>query len=309
MKHSSAHNIGYKANSTQGEQAGARTVLLVLICFVLGAAASAFWLNHAKKSHAGNAEQTPNAVTLSESTKAVLAKLNSPVELRYYDLLDSASVPESTIAFATRVDQLLAAMENAGGGKLKVTRYDAQSNFSAAATAAAADGVEAFNRDKGTCYLGIAVSANDNKESLPRLDPEWEPALEADISRAIQHVSSPPAAAPVSAAVAQSNAATAEEVKKLIPNFASISADEGTRILRESAINELKAATADFDSQIKQAQQQLIQAQNSGSQAEQQAAIAQLQKVQTAQTEKFKEIAAKSEAQIQAFQKLKATEQ
>ena len=43
-----------------------------------------------------------------------------------------------------------------------------------------------FNIDKGEpCYLGVALAFKGHKESLSRLSPDWEQAVEPDITRAI----------------------------------------------------------------------------------------------------------------------------
>jgi hypothetical protein len=55
-----------------------------------------------------------------------------------------------------------------------------------------------------------------------------------------------------------------------------------------------------------QAEERLAQAQLAGTEAERQAARARFQRVQAEQTKKLKEIAARSQAQIQALEQLKA---
>jgi hypothetical protein len=96
------------------------------------------------------------------------------------------------------------------------------------------------------------------------------------------------------------------EVKSAIPNFASISVDDGTRILRQAALNDFAAAAKEMDAQVKKAQQKLSEAENGQSAAEQQAAMKQLQQTQTAATEKLQQIAARLQAQIAALKKLKS---
>src|ERR1041385_2398071 len=90
---------------------------------------------------------TNEARELSPGTGAVLNGLKSPIEIRFYSLLDPASTPESLRAFAERVNQLLAEYERAGNGKVRVVRFDEMTDENA--KAAAADGVHSFNREKG----------------------------------------------------------------------------------------------------------------------------------------------------------------
>jgi len=99
--------------------------------------------------------------------------------------------------------------------------------------------------------------------------------------------------------------ATIEEVKQAIPNFASVSLEDGTKILREAALQQFTAATKEMDAQVRQAQQQLAQAENGQSAVEQQAAMKHVQETQAEQTEKLQLIAARLQAQIAALKRLK----
>ncbi len=291
------------------EQARVRTLLLLLVSFLLGLAGGAFWFYRTTGRNASGLERVVGVVRpLSEGTQAVLQRLDSPVEIRFYSLLDPASVSQALQAFAGRVDQLLAEYESEAQGKIKVVRFNAQSDAASAAAAATADGLRPFNLDKGeACFLGIAVAKDARKESLPRLYPEWEEALEADLSRAIERVyQSRPPAQPF-AALPPPDTAAIEAVRRSIPDLASVSVDEGTRILREAALKEFTAAAKDMESQVQEAQQRLNQARQSHSEAEQQAAVQHLRQVQAQQTEKLQQIAARSQAQIAALKQLKET--
>jgi hypothetical protein len=240
---------------------------------------------------------------LSDGTLAVLKRIDSPVEIRFYSLLDPASTSESLRAFTGRVEQLLSLYQQAANGQLKVTRYTLLADSS---QAAAADGLNPFNLDNGeACYLGVAVVQAGHKESLSRLSPDWEPALESDLSRALTRVID--ASAPARPATgARVDAATLDEVKRTFPNLESVSVEEGTQKLRDAAVNDMKAALAELDAQVKDAEQRLTQAQTGTSDAEKQAAIKNLQQIQAAQTEKLKQIAARSAAQIEALKQLKS---
>ena len=75
------------------EHAGVRIVLLVSVAFLLGLASGAFWLYHAIRPEAAAPTEAVAGVVLSDATKLVLQKLPSPVTIRFYALLDPASVP------------------------------------------------------------------------------------------------------------------------------------------------------------------------------------------------------------------------
>jgi ABC-type uncharacterized transport system involved in gliding motility auxiliary subunit len=243
--------------------------------------------------------------SLTESTKAVLRRLDSPLEIRFYSILDPATVPNALPAFSRRVERLLAAYQQEASSKINLTRFNAES--ASGAKAASEDGIKAFNLEKGeACYLGVALVLKSHKETLPELAPDWEPALESDLSHAIARLVEMTQPSKPIAGAAQADAAAAEEVKRAIPNVESVSLEEGKRILREAALKEFKTAAAEIEQQLKDAQQRLNQAQNSGSATEQQAALKNLQKVQADQTERLQQIAARSKAQIQALEQLKA---
>jgi len=254
----------------------------------------------------GGAKQAADATGLADSTRAVLERLEGPVEVRFYSFLEKGSVPESMIAFGSRVDQWLAAYAQQAGDKLKITRFTSNAD----ASAAAADGIKIFNQDKGEgCFLGLSLRLNNHKELLAQLSPEFEPALESDLTRALARLleashPAPPSAVP---ATPQVNEAATKEVRLLITNLATVSVEEGTRVLREAAIKEFQAAAQELEAKVKQAEQQLQEAKNSQSEADQQAALQRLLQAQNEQVQKLKEIAARSQAQVEALQRMKAS--
>src|SRR6266576_3516443 len=145
-----------------GEPGNARTAVLLLVFFLLGLGAGAYWHYRATKPAPVVEPDVQKNIVLSDSTKAVLRRLESPVEIRFYSLLDPASVPGSVQQFAAYVDLLHAEYQREANGKIKLTRFNSQSD--ANAQAAAADGIQPFNRDKGNvCYLGLAVVLNGQK--------------------------------------------------------------------------------------------------------------------------------------------------
>jgi hypothetical protein len=166
-----------------------------------------------------------------------------------------------------------------------------------------ADGIKPFNMDKGdACYLGLVVVCSGHKASLASLAPEWEQALEPDLSRAIAGVDlsvphPPPAAKADKAALAA--------VRQAIPNLDSVSVEDGSRQLRAASIAEFKKTAQEMQAKVQQAEDRFIEAQNSQSEEDRQAALTDLQRVKNEQTEKLKEIALESKAQVEALQQLK----
>ena len=209
------------------EHAGTRTIVLLLALCLLGIAASALWLYSASKRVPASG---PPGIVLSDSTRAVLDRLDSPLEIRFYALLDPATVPASVIAFAGRAGQLLSACQQEAGSKIKLTSFTSLS--STTANAAEADGLAAFNRDKGdVCYLGIALALNGRKETLPRLSPEWEQALEPDLTRAIIRLvdETRPVMAPKAVSQTDTNAFQEVKARNCNPPSSSVSVISGKR--------------------------------------------------------------------------------
>jgi hypothetical protein len=105
------------------------------------------------------------------------------------------------------------------------------------------------------------------------------------------------------------DAATIAEVKQAVPDYASVSVDDGTQILRAAALKQFTVTTKEMDLQVKQAQQQLSEAEKSQSPAAEEAARKHLQQTQAEGTEKLQQIAAQLQSQIAALNQLKGVAQ
>jgi hypothetical protein len=294
--------IAEKSSPTRRAQdGGLRAFLLPLIFFLLGISLSAFWFYHDKLAK----DSKNQGVQLSEKTRTLLQHLDAPVKIRFYSLLPASTASESLRAFARRVDALLAAMQQESGGQFKLTQVNELSD--AHANAAVADGVPAFNLDKGdACFLGLVLVCKDTKESFPRLQPDWEPALEFDLDRALERVTAgQQAPTPGPVLDSKSSAEATSDVNRLIPNMNATSVEDGVRILRDASMTDLVAAGTEMENQIKAAQQALSAAPQGKSEAGQQAAMKHLQQVQLEQADKIKQIAAQLQSRLAVFQQLK----
>lgn len=96
-----------------------------------------------------------------------------------------------------------------------------------------------------------------------------------------------------------------EEVKQTVPNYESISLDDGENILRAAALKDFAAAAKEMDDQVAAAQQQLQATQSGQSADQQQTAMKHLQETQAAEAEKLKEVAARLQTQIATLKSLK----
>jgi ABC-type uncharacterized transport system involved in gliding motility auxiliary subunit len=133
------------------------------------------------------------AYTLSDGTRTILAKLDTPVKIRFYCSQTASASPETVYlkSYARKVEDLLAEYKQAGKGKIIIEKYDPKPD-SDAEDSAKLDGVEGAPLSSGEpFYLGIAVSMLDSKEAIPFCQPPRERLLEYDISRAITRVVTP----------------------------------------------------------------------------------------------------------------------
>ena len=133
------------------------------------------------------------AYTLSDGTRAILKKLDTPVKIRFYCTQPESATSETVFlkAYAKRVEDLLSEYKQAGHGKLVVEKYDPQPD-SDPEDSAKLDGMEGQQLSNGErFYLGLHVSQLDAKEAIPFLAPNRERLLEYDLSRAISRVITP----------------------------------------------------------------------------------------------------------------------
>jgi ABC-type uncharacterized transport system involved in gliding motility auxiliary subunit len=126
--------------------------------------------------------------TLSPGTKAILAKLDTPVQVRFYCTKNANTMPVFLTTYAQRVEDLLGEYRQASKGRIEVQRLNPEPD-SDAEDSARLDGVEAQQVRTGEkVYLGLSVAMLDQKQAIPFLTPDRERLLEYDISRAIARV-------------------------------------------------------------------------------------------------------------------------
>src|SRR6267142_2029761 len=147
-------------------------VIIVLANLVLGAPRARVDLTQGK------------LYTLSEGTRSVLGKLETPVKIRLY-FTQGAEVPLPIKAYGRRVEDMLAEFRQAARGKVLVEKLDPEPD-SEAEDSATLEGVEAQTSGTGDkFYLGASISYADQKIALPALALDREPLLEYDLTRAI----------------------------------------------------------------------------------------------------------------------------
>ncbi len=130
------------------------------------------------------------AYTLSDGTKAILKKLDTPVKIRFYCTQSETATPETVYLknYARKVQDLLEEYKQIAGKNLIIEKYDPQPD-SDAEDSARLDGLEAQPLPGvDRFYLGLSVSLADQRVALPFLEPNRERELEYDITRAISRV-------------------------------------------------------------------------------------------------------------------------
>ena len=130
--------------------------------------------------------------TISDGSKAILAKLDSDVTLKYYVSDSAADMPVNLKTSAKQVENLLKEYERASGGSLVVESYDPKPD-SDAEEWAQRYGVEPRNVNPfgSPIYFGVVAVCGDREETLPRLTPETEATLEYDLTRLVTRVAWP----------------------------------------------------------------------------------------------------------------------
>ena len=132
------------------------------------------------------------AYTLSEGTRAILAKLDTPVQMRFYCSRGDNTMPVQLKNYAQSVEDLLGEFRLASKGQIEIQKLD-PTPTSDAEDSAKLDGVEGQQVERGgeALYFGLSVTMLDQKEVIPFFDPRREKLTEYDIARAVTRVITP----------------------------------------------------------------------------------------------------------------------
>jgi len=127
--------------------------------------------------------------TLSEGTRAILKKLDTPVTIRYYfTQSDDVKVPPIIKNHARRVEDLLHEYQTLAPKFIKLEKLDPQPDTDAE-DSANLDGIDGQMLQTGErLFHGVSFTCLDQKESIPFLAWDRERLLEYDVSRAISRV-------------------------------------------------------------------------------------------------------------------------
>lgn len=291
-------------------RATANLWLVLIVAGILAAVGSWFYLRQTRQPVVAPIEFAAPGVVLSESTMRILGGLETTIELRLFAPGDSAALSADLGAYLMRVENLLAEYERIAAGKLRLIKTDPQTDKAAKALAVAA-GVVPFAGENGEIvYLGLMIANGSRQEAIVPLAPEWEAALESDVSRAIVRVTAKIALATstvssTSPATVPIDPAISEELLRTLPNLASQTFDEAAKILREQTLEEFKMAVTEMQSKVSLAQKALAEAQANKNAAAQQEALQAFQAVQAEQADKLKGITARLQERITVLERLK----
>ncbi len=130
--------------------------------------------------------------TLSDGTRAVIAKLPEPVTLRFYFSKKNAAQYPVTAAYAKRVRDLLGTYASLSRGKI-VLEDVAPEAFTPEEDMANAAGIRAAATPTGeSVYFGLEGSNSiDGKQVIPYFAVEREPYLEYDLTSLVYQLSHP----------------------------------------------------------------------------------------------------------------------
>jgi hypothetical protein len=302
----------------QFRQHGGTNLWLLLAVFLTGAAIGALWITQYRNSR-------PQKTELSAASLQALSRLNAPVSIRFYSILDPQSAPDSLYALSARAAKLLSLYKASAPGKIVLVSITNASTFTP--ETATSDGIQPFTLGKGDpCFLGLSFSQSGHKETLPALSPDWAPALESDMTRAIARLSEAPslskqAPAPtntppvVSAAPTNAplSAPTQEpldpklvaDVRHIVSDIQATSVESGTRVIKETSLKELQTVVAEMNAKIARAKSHLSDAQTHSDPVELKTARDALQQLRDDQVETIRNMVVQTQARIETFQRMK----
>ena len=130
--------------------------------------------------------------TLSPGSKAVLAKLDQKVTLKFFFSESAKDMPSSLKTYAEQVRDLLGEYERAGNGNVAIETYDPKQD-SDEEEWAVKYGVEPqqANPFGAPIYFGLVVTCGTQEQTIPGFDPRMESTLENEITRHITRVAWP----------------------------------------------------------------------------------------------------------------------
>ncbi len=126
--------------------------------------------------------------TLSPGTKALLGKLEEPVELEFYFTKSLENLPIAYKNFATRVQEMLRQYVRASGGRVQLTVLDPKPDTPEEERATAAGLSPQMLPTGERVYFGVVATQADQQKTIAAFTPQREQFLEYDLSQLIHTV-------------------------------------------------------------------------------------------------------------------------
>jgi ABC-type uncharacterized transport system involved in gliding motility auxiliary subunit len=127
--------------------------------------------------------------TLSEGTEKIVAKISTPLTLKYYLSKNLESLPITYKNYGKKIDELLNEYQNLNPEMIHLETYDPKpdSDEEVWAKKYGLSGVDLSNGDK--FYMGLVITQEDRELNIPMMDPRREQFLEYDITQRLLQLS------------------------------------------------------------------------------------------------------------------------
>ncbi len=170
------------------ESLGLASLIVALVLFVAVNILSQAWLKGARLDLTGD-----KLFTVTEGTRAILAKIDEPVTLRFYFSASLGKELPGLAKYAARVRDLLGEYTALAGGKIRLQIAD-PSPFSDDEDTAVAFGIQGIPLDQTgeMVYFGLAgTNSTDDEETISFFSPARERFLEYDLTKLIHNLANP----------------------------------------------------------------------------------------------------------------------
>ena len=170
------------------ESLGLASLLVALVLFVAVNILSQAWLKGARLDLTGD-----KLFTVTEGTRAILAKIDEPLTLRFYFSASLGKELPGLAKYAARVRDLLGEYAALAGGKIRLQIAD-PSPYSDDEDTAVAFGIQGIPLDQTgeMVYFGLAgTNSTDDEETITFFSPARERFLEYDLTKLIHNLANP----------------------------------------------------------------------------------------------------------------------
>lgn len=158
---------------------------MLLLAFLAFNLVSERWLGGVRLDLTENGQYT-----LSDGSRRILAKIDTPIELTlYYSAVGARDIPQLRV-YAEQVRDLLDEYALRAGGALSVRQVDPEP-FSEAEDRAVAEGVQPVRLGGDKVYFGLVARSGETHQAIAFLQPQRAPLLEYDLSKLLQGLQDP----------------------------------------------------------------------------------------------------------------------